>query len=162
MMSPGKSEIRLPDGRAGRAYNSPVTVARFHRIFPARRDALPRVDTFLAEVCDAAGLPREGCLRLTLLVEELFTNTVTHGYGADSDAPVWLECEATPGRIMLIFEDTAPAHDPFAAVTTPDPAAPVEDRPVGGLGVLLVSAMARQVEYRRVGDKNRISLVIGG
>ena len=161
-MSPRKFWIRLPDGRAGRAYNSPVTVARYQRIFPARRDALPRVDTFLAEVCDAAGLPREGCLRLTLLVEELFTNTVTHGYGADSDAPVRLECEATPGRIMLIYEDTAPAHDPFAAVTTPDPAAPVEDRPVGGLGVLLVSAMARQVEYRRVGDKNRISLVIGG
>lgn len=161
-MSPRKSGIRLPDGRAGRAYNSPVTVARYHRIFPARRDALPRVDTFLAEVCDAAGLPREGCLRLTLLVEELFTNTVTHGYGADSDAPVRLECEVTPGRIMLIYEDTAPAHDPFAAMTTPDPTAPVEDRPVGGLGVLFVSAMARQVEYRRVGDRNRISLVIGG
>jgi hypothetical protein len=26
--------------------------------------------------------------------------------------------------------------------------------------VLLVSAMAQQVEYRRVGDRNRISLVI--
>jgi hypothetical protein len=37
----------------------------------------------------------------------------------------------------------------------------VEDRRVGGLGVLLVSAMARQVEYRRVGNTNRISLVVG-
>jgi anti-sigma regulatory factor (Ser/Thr protein kinase) len=37
----------------------------------------------------------------------------------------------------------------------------VEDRPVGGLGVLLVSAMARQVEYQRVGGRNRISLVFG-
>jgi len=32
---------------------------------------------------------------------------------------------------------------------------------VGGLGVLLVSAMAQQVEYQRAGDRNRISLVIG-
>jgi hypothetical protein len=32
---------------------------------------------------------------------------------------------------------------------------------VGGLGVLLVSAMARQVEYQRVGGRNRISLVFG-
>ena len=31
---------------------------------------------------------------------------------------------------------------------------------MGGLGVLLVSAMAQQVEYHRVGDRNRISLVI--
>ena len=139
-----------------------MTVARYDRIFLARRDALSRVGTFLAEVCDAAGLPREGCLRLTLLVEELFTNTVTHGYGADSDAPVRLECEATPGRIVLVYEDTAPAHDPFAAVSSPSTDTTVEDRPVGGLGVLLVSAMARQVEYRRVGDRNRITLVIGG
>ncbi|MGH7316347.1 MAG: ATP-binding protein, partial [Candidatus Rokuibacteriota bacterium] len=60
-----------------------------------------------------------------------------------------------------VYEDTGPPHDPFAAVTSPDPGAAVEDRPVGGLGVLLVSAMARQVEYRREGDRNRISLVIG-
>jgi anti-sigma regulatory factor (Ser/Thr protein kinase) len=135
--------------------------ARHHRIFPARRDALPRVAAFLAEVCTEAGLTREACLRVTLLVEELFTNTVVHGHGGDSEAPVRLDCEVTTGRLALVYEDTGPPHDPFAAVALPDPAAGVEDRPVGGLGVLLVSAMAGQVEYRRAGDCNRISLVIG-
>ena len=71
-----------------------------------------------------------------------------------------LDCEVTPGRIALIYEDTGPEHDPFARIIAPDDAAEVEDRPVGGLGVLLVSAMAQQVEYHRVGDRNRISLVI--
>ncbi|HEY7434963.1 MAG TPA: ATP-binding protein [Methylomirabilota bacterium] len=135
--------------------------SRHHRVFPARRDVLPQVEAFLAEVCAAAGLGRETCLRVTLLVEELFTNTVVHGHGADSEAPVRLDCEAAPGRIALVYEDTGPPHDPFAAVARPDPAAAVEDRPVGGLGVLLVSAMARQVEYQRVGGRNRISLVFG-
>jgi serine/threonine-protein kinase RsbW len=134
--------------------------ARLRQTFPARRDALTRVDAFLAEVCAAAGLPREAGLRVTLLVEELFTNTVVHGHGGDSDAPVRLDCEVQPGRIALVYEDTGPPHDPFAAVTSPDPGASVEDRPVGGLGVLLVSAMAQEVEYRREGDRNRISLVI--
>jgi serine/threonine-protein kinase RsbW len=134
---------------------------RHHRIFPARRDALPQIEAFLAEVCTAAGLEREMCLRVTLLVEELFTNTVVHGHGADSDAPVRLDCEVAPGRITLLYEDTGPPHDPFATVTSPDPDADVRDRPVGGLGVLLVSAMARHVEYRRADDRNRISLVIG-
>jgi anti-sigma regulatory factor (Ser/Thr protein kinase) len=133
---------------------------RHSRVFPARRNALPQVDAFLGGVCAAAGLGRETCLRLTLLVEELFTNTVTHGHGADSEAPVRLECEVTPGRIALIYEDTGPEHDPFARIIAPDDAAEVEDRPVGGLGVLLVSAMAQEVEYQRVGDRNRISLVI--
>ena len=38
--------------------------------------------------------------------------------------------------------------------------AAVEDRRVGGLGVLLVAAMAEQVRYRRAGNRNRISLLI--
>ena len=130
------------------------------RIFPARRNALRDVDAFLAGVCAAAGFSRESTLRLTLLVEELFTNTVMHGHGGDSDAPVRLACEVAPGRVALAYEDTGPAHDPFAAVQRPDAAAGVEDRPLGGLGVLLVSAMAQQVEYRRAGDTNRISLVV--
>ena len=133
---------------------------RHSRIFPARRDALPRVEAFLAEACAGAGLTREMCLRITLLVEELFTNTVVHGHGGDSEAPVRLDCEVAAGRIALVYEDTAPPHDPFAAMASPDPGAGVEERPVGGLGVLLVSAMARQVEYRRAGSCNRISLVI--
>ncbi|MEX2223658.1 MAG: ATP-binding protein [Candidatus Rokuibacteriota bacterium] len=133
---------------------------RHRRTFPARRDALPQVEAFLAEVCAGAGLAHDVCLRVTLLVEELFTNTVVHGHGADSEAPVQLDCEVAPGRIALVYEDTGPPRDPFAAVTSPDPGADVEDRPVGG-GVLLVSAMAGQVEYRRDGDRNRIALVIG-
>ena len=138
-----------------------MTVARHDRTFPARRDALPQVDAFLGEVCGEAGLGRQTCLRLILLVEELFTNTVVHGHGADSEAPVRIECEVSPGRIALIYEDTGPAHDPFARVVAPDADADVENRPIGGLGVLLVSAMAQQVEYQRAGDRNRISLVIG-
>jgi serine/threonine-protein kinase RsbW len=130
---------------------------RHPRFFPARRDALPQVESFLAEVCAAAGLDRGMCLRVTLVVEELFTNTVVHGHGADREAPVRLDCEVVPGHITL----TGPPHDPFAAVVRPDPDADVQDRPVGGLGVLLVSAMARHVEYRRADGRNRISLVFG-
>ena len=70
---------------------------RHTHIFPARRDALPEVEAFLAEMCAGAGLSRQMCLRITLLVEELFTNTVVHGHGADSDAPVQLDCEVRPG-----------------------------------------------------------------
>ncbi len=62
--------------------------------------------------------------------------------------------------IELTYEDAAPPYDPFAALSPPDEGAAVEDRRVGGLGVLLVAAMAEQVRYRRAGDRNRISLLI--
>ena len=122
--------------------------------------ALPEVAAFIAEMCAGAGFVRGACLKLTLLVEELFTNTITHGHKQDSEEPVRLAFAVRPGRIALTYEDTAPPYDPFAGVTPPDAATTVEDRLVGGLGVLLVSTMAKDVEYRRVDGKNRIALVV--
>src|SRR5512144_3399989 len=90
-----------------RPYNRPMTVARHSRTFPARRDALPQVDAFLGGVCAAAGLGRETCLRLTLLIEELFTNTVVHGHGHDSDAPVQLALRRIASAVAVEYEDTA-------------------------------------------------------
>jgi len=118
------------------------------------------VTSFLADVCSTGGLSREACLRITLLVEELFTNTVVHGHGGDSEASVSLDCRVEQGRVRLTYEDAAPPHDPFASIQAPDDKAPTEDRPVGGLGVLLVAAMAEEVEYRRAGDRTRISLTV--
>jgi serine/threonine-protein kinase RsbW len=118
------------------------------------------VAEFIADVCRAGGVPRDACLRATLLVEELFTNTIVHGHGADTEAPVYLNFEIGPGSIALTYEDTAPPHDPFAEVRVPDGTAGMEERPVGGLGLLLVAAMAERAHYAHAGGRNRISLVI--
>jgi serine/threonine-protein kinase RsbW len=130
--------------------------------FPAKMREVPAVTAFTAGACLAAGLGRDACLRLTLLVEELFTNTVTHGHGQDSEAPVRLAFDVSPGRVGLLYEDTGPAHDPFAAVAAPDGTAEVEQRPVGGLGLVLIAALGREVRYRRAEGKNLISLTITG
>src|SRR5207237_838883 len=84
----------------------------------------------------------KACLRLTLLVEELFTNTIVHGHGADTESPVSLAFEIQPGAIGLTYEDMARPYDPFARVRVPDAALGVEEQPVGGLGVVLVPARA--------------------
>ncbi|MBI2525449.1 MAG: ATP-binding protein [Candidatus Rokubacteria bacterium] len=129
-------------------------------IFPARMDALPAAVAFVAEICGAAGLGREDTLRLTLLVEELFANTVTHGHGGDSEAPVRLGFAITPGRIALTYEDTAPPHDPRTAACPAEPVGGAEERPVGGLGLRLVQSLASELCYVRDGERNRISLVL--
>ena len=131
-------------------------------IFPAKMSEVPAVTAFTARACRAASLPQDACLRLTLLVEELFTNTVAHGHGQDSEAPVRLVFDVAPGRVGLLYEDTGPAHNPFAAVARPDDTAEVEERPVGGLGLVLIAALASEVQYRREDGKNLISLTITG
>lgn len=124
-------------------------------------DAFSRVAAFIEEACAAARLGRQAGLRLRLIVEELFTNTVMHGHGQDSDQPVIVTFHVRDGEVTLIYEDTAPPYDPFSAVRAPDESATVEQEPVGGLGVVLIAHMARDIEYSYAQGRNRISLVVG-
>jgi serine/threonine-protein kinase RsbW len=130
------------------------------QVFPARMSALPAALEFAARVCGDAGIGRDVGLRLAVLIEELFTNTVVHGHGQDSEAPVRLALSAEGGRVALTYEDTGRPYDPFAEMTLPDEGAELDDRQVGGLGVVLISAMAEDVEYRREHGVNRVSLVL--
>ena len=124
---------------------------------PARLDAFDDLGRFLEVTASAGGLPRETGLRLRVIVEELFTNTVMHGHGGDSDASVTVSAEVGDGRISVVYEDSAPPFDPFAPRPAPDPA---DDYHIGGHGVALVKGLAHDVSYTRVGNANRISLVV--
>ena len=125
-------------------------------VFPARRDAFGRMCTFIEETCARTAVRRHDCLRLILLIEELFTNTVVHGHGRDSEAPVRLALTVTPPAIGVQYEDTARPYNPFASVSMPSDSDDVDERPVGGLGIALITTMAEDVGYVRRDEWNQI------
>jgi len=130
------------------------------REFAARMGALRELRGFIEAVCREATIARNDTLRIALVAEELFTNSVKHGYRGDSAMPVWLTLQPQDGACRVIYEDAAPPYDAFADAATPDLEAPLDTRAVGGLGVLLVARFSRSHEYTRAGDRNRISLVL--
>jgi anti-sigma regulatory factor (Ser/Thr protein kinase) len=126
------------------------------RSFRAHRDEWASVAAFVEAA--VRGMDERLVMRLRLAIEELFLNTVTHGHGGDTDAPVEVTVRLDEDRIVLVYADTAPAFDPFADVQAPDPAAPLEARPVGKLGVFLITALAERCHYTRAGDRNHITV----
>jgi anti-sigma regulatory factor (Ser/Thr protein kinase) len=126
------------------------------RTFRARLGECPDVSAFVESAI--AGMDARLVMRLRLAVEELFVNTVTHGHGGDSDAPVEVTIRIAGEQIVLDYVDTAPPFNPFAQVERPDAAAPVEARGVGQLGVFLITQLAGRCDYARAGDRNRITV----
>ncbi len=119
--------------------------------------------TFVESTCASAGLRRDDCLRLALVVEELFVNTIVHGHGGDSDATIDLTLDPQPGRIRVTYEDRAPRFDPSAGaeeLAAAQESAELDERPVGGLGLLLVRKLSSDLEYSRAVAGNRIAFVI--
>ena len=122
----------------------------YSAMFLARLAELRRIGSFLEGFCAETDLARERCLRLNLVLEELFVNTVHHGHRGDSDAPIWIVLDAQAQAVQVTYEDTAPPFNPFAYR--------VEMGKVGGLGVLLTRELAAAREYAYLFGRNRIRL----
>src|SRR4051812_33744964 len=125
-------------------------------MFPARLGELRHLAAFLEEFCGSRGIERARCLRLNLVLEELFVNSIQHGYRGDSDAPIWITLDAEPQAVQITYEDTAPPFNPFARL----PATDVQHK-VGGLGVLLTRELGAGREYAYLYGRNRVRLSLG-
>ena len=128
--------------------------------FLARLDQMRPVQAFLEAFCAAAGVQRAQCLRLNLVLEELFTNTVKHGHKGDCDAPVWIGLTRADGAVQVVYEDKAPAFNPYAHLPEEPADTTLELRKVGGLGVLLTKELAASRDYAYLFGRNRIRLTL--
>ncbi|MDH4050530.1 MAG: ATP-binding protein [Rubrivivax sp.] len=129
---------------------------------PARLVRLADAVAFVDAFCRREGIARTDSLRLTLAVEELFTNTVTHGHGSDCDAPIRLTLRADSARLLLDYADSAPPFDPQEGLASTAGAldADVGERPVGGLGLALVAGLADDMRHAYADGGNRLQLIL--
>jgi serine/threonine-protein kinase RsbW len=118
----------------------------------ARYDELPALMAFVAQQAEKMGSSATAILRYQLVLEELFSNTIDHGYSGESDQPIHVALHSRRGGLTLIYRDQAPAFD-----LTQVSSSQKEDQ-LGGLGINLILGMAHAVRYRRTADGNLIEL----
>jgi serine/threonine-protein kinase RsbW len=104
------------------------------------------------------GADHNTILRVVLVLEELFTNTVIHGYPIGAEGLVWVTLEGQGGAIVITYEDATPPFDPLAH--TPPPSLTAEEQAPGGLGLVLVRGLCASLTYSRIGDRNRVTLTV--
>jgi anti-sigma regulatory factor (Ser/Thr protein kinase) len=124
----------------------------------ARREHLAAIIAFVADRCAAEGVPADVAFDLRLATEEVVTNVIEHGYAGLPPGPVLLRFHLDGANVVLTVEDLAAPFDP-ARVRPPDPDAPLEQRPLGGLGWHLANAVMDEVRHERLTPKgNRLTL----
>ena len=132
------------------------------RELTARHASLADAAAFAHGFCTRHRIERSLELKLTLVLEELITNTVEHGFGIESDAPIRVALQASDAGLSLLYEDTAPRFDPLAhdAGTPAGVDDPFEARPLGGLGIHLVGRLVRDARYAYEDGRNRLWLTL--
>ena len=98
-----------------------------------------------------------------LVAEELLVNVFSYAYpeGANGEAQIALDVEEIGGEDKLVFcvKDWGAPFNPFEEVEDPDLTLDGEQRPVGGLGILLTKKLMDEVTYQRKDGQNHLRLV---
>lgn len=122
---------------------------------------LAKIEAWIDSFCESHFPAVEFRHKMHLVIEELFMNAVMHGYGGHGKVgPVWLALHPLPEGAALVMEDAAPPFNVLEEGPEPDTLSAVENRPIGGLGIMLVRNMADHVSYDYDG-RNRITTVFG-
>jgi anti-sigma regulatory factor (Ser/Thr protein kinase) len=93
-------------------------------------------------------------LPITLILEELYTNTVTHGASDGREVFVEINLELNEDELAIIYKDNGVQFN-VLELPEPDLKAPIETREIGGLGVHYVKFFTDSIEYEYV-EKNNV------
>ena len=96
---------------------------------------------------------------IDLCLEEVISNTLKYGLRGDSGHAIDVLVQQTAQELLIEIRDDAPFFDAFARAPAPDLDAPLEDRPIGGLGVHLVRSLMDEASVTRAGTVNVTRLV---
>lgn len=115
---------------------------------------LSRVMTLVDAFCSAMKASKADTSALHLAVEEIVTNVIMHGYAVGSQHTFTITLEAIgDDRVRAVVTDDAAAFNPLAQPDV-NTSLPLEERPVGGLGVHLVRKLMDVCLYERRGTHN--------
>ena len=118
---------------------------------------LTALAAFVERFAAAEALPADVAFQLNLVLEELVTNTVAHGYAAGAGGSIRVRLERCGDVVEADLVDQGLAFDP-RSLPPPPLDAPLAERPIGGLGVYLVRQFVDELDYRREDGSNHLRL----
>lgn len=120
-------------------------------------DALPAAMEALSRWLEERQVSPPAAYLATLALEELVTNCIKYGYDDRAEHVIQVEVGFTSGWMVMVVEDDGHAFNPLQQAE-PDTSLPIEDRPIGGLGIHMLRKMSDRMEYVRENGKNRVTL----
>jgi serine/threonine-protein kinase RsbW len=96
--------------------------------------------------------------KIEIASEEALVNIMQHGY---QEVPGSIEIIVDRGEkgVEITIRDQGPPFNPLERDTTFDRTAGIDEREIGGLGLLFMREYMDEIRYKREGDTNVLTLV---
>lgn len=118
---------------------------------------VPQLAEWVEMVAEAAELPMDKVFQLNLAMEEAVVNVMNYAYPGQEGMPVTLGADILDGSIRFVIDDAGVPFDPTQK-EDPDLTLSAEERPIGGLGIMLVRQFMQEISYEYKDGHNRLTL----
>lgn len=97
--------------------------------------------------------------KVSIALDDLLNNIISYGFEDNEGHIIQLTLDYTEARLEITIKDDGVPFNPFDQAN-PDTALSVEERKIGGLGVLLVKELMSDVSYQRQQGSNVVTLIL--
>src|SRR5574344_328480 len=113
-------------------------------------DEIDKIAAFIETVGEELQLTPSATMEINLALEEAIVNVILYAYPKGEDFHhIQLSVENTGNQLTFVLTDSGVAFDP-TKIPEADTSLPIEERPIGGLGILLVRKIMTSVTYQRI------------
>jgi len=126
---------------------------------PNKINELQTVEKFVENVAEEINLPVNIKYQIDVILDELVTNIISYGYDDKDDHIIKLIITYKDDLMTMELEDDGIHFNPLE-LPPPDITIPLEERPIGGLGIHIVKNLVRNIDYKRENNKNRLVMEI--
>ena len=116
-----------------------------------------QLNEFIKSVTERLCMDASLAKKLRLAVEEAVVNVIDYAYPSGTEGDISVRAMANDQRLKLIISDEGTPFDPTEKALA-DTTLSAEERPVGGLGILLVRKLMDSINYERIDGKNVLTL----
>lgn len=121
-------------------------------------DNISMVTAFVDEELMRIGCPRKANAQIDICIDEIFANIAQYAYGSDTgDVTLHIEFDEAERLFSLSFIDCGQPFDP-RDVPEPDITSPLEERPIGGLGLFMVKNLMDSMTYQHEDGRNILTI----
>ncbi len=124
----------------------------------ATPENVDKVIEFVDEMLEEYGCGMKEQMAIDVAVDELFANIAHYAYNPETGyATVKVEVVEDPLSVEITFVDNGKPYDPLAKAD-PDTTQSIEDREIGGMGILIVKKSMDAVDYEYKDGKNILTI----
>jgi sigma-B regulation protein RsbU (phosphoserine phosphatase) len=116
-----------------------------------------QLNEFVKQVMSQLGIEPSLAKKLRLAVEEAVVNVIDYAYPAGVTGDITVQASFDNQCLRFVIKDSGVAFDPTEKEKA-DTSLSAEDRPIGGLGILLVRELMDSINYERLDGMNVLTL----